>query len=410
MGEGLAVYVDAVYLPVLKMKSKDKVNLLIIGQTPPPYVGQMLMIESLVKGEYQDLRVFHTRMNYSQTTAQIGKVRIRKLFHLLRVIVESSYKIMRHRIDVVYYPPGADTVPILRDIATLLVLRCFRRKLILAFHASGLCHRVSSWRGIPFWLFKQAFFYPDAAIQKSSLNPPDGEFIKARRVYIVPNGCLDELERFRQPGPLNFAPVILFVGLITEEKGVEVLIEAARLLRLAGRKFRVEFLGEFTSERYRQKLISELKVKGLEQCVAFCGRKVDDEKWAHYRGADIFCFPTHYSAESFGNVLIEAMMFELPVVSTAWRGVSGIVEEGVTGFLAEIRNPAEVAARLEQLLADEKLRISMGRKGRERYLEKFTLKTCLDQTSAVVLEVANNRNESRGRKNSAVRSVTSEAS
>ena len=76
------------------------------------------------------------------------------------------------------------------------------------------------------------------------------------------------------------------------------------------------------------------------------------------------------------------MMFELPVVSTAWRGVSGIVEEGVTGFLAEIRNPAEVAARLEQLLADEQLRISMGRKGRERYLEKFTLKTCLDQTSA----------------------------
>ena len=41
---------------------------------------------------------------------------------------------------------------------------------------------------------KQAFFYPDAAIQKSSLNPPDGEFIKARRVYIVPNGCSDQLD------------------------------------------------------------------------------------------------------------------------------------------------------------------------------------------------------------------------
>ena len=225
------------------MKSKDKVKLLIIGQTPPPYVGQMIMIESLVKAEYRDLQVFHTRMNYSQTTAQIGKVSIRKLFHLLRVIVESSYKIVRHRIEVIYYPPGSDTVPILRDIATLLVLRCFRRKLILAFHASGLCHNVSSWRGIRLWLFQQAFFFPDAAIQKSSLNPPDGEFVKARRVYIVPNGCPDQLERFRQPEPVNFVPVILFVGLITEEKGVEVLLEAARLLRMAERKFRVEFLG-----------------------------------------------------------------------------------------------------------------------------------------------------------------------
>ena len=99
----------------------------------------------------------------------------------------------RTGLNVVYYPPGADTVPILRDIATLLVLRCFRRKLILAFHASGLCHRVSSWRRYSFWLFKRRpSFIRMPRFKKSSLNPPDGEFIKARRVYIVPNGCLDE--------------------------------------------------------------------------------------------------------------------------------------------------------------------------------------------------------------------------
>src|SRR5688572_21685258 len=219
------------------------VNLLIIGQTPPPFVGQMLSIESLVKAQYKDIRIYHTRLNYSQTTDQIGKVKIRKLFHLLRVIFESSYKILRHRIDVIYYPPGADTVPILRDIATLLVLRRFRRKLILVFHASGLCERVSSWPEILFWLFKKAFFLPDAAIQKSSLNPPDGEFIKAGAVYTVPNGCSDQFEKFRKRKALNFVPVILFVGMIREDKGVEVLIEAARLLRMRGRKFRIRLVG-----------------------------------------------------------------------------------------------------------------------------------------------------------------------
>src|SRR4051812_39137509 len=102
------------------MTQNKMVKLLIIGQTPPPYVGQMLSIETLVKAEYKDIHVYHTRLNYSQTTEQIGKFRIRKLFHLLRVILESSYKILRHRIDVIYYPPGANSVPILRDIATLL--------------------------------------------------------------------------------------------------------------------------------------------------------------------------------------------------------------------------------------------------------------------------------------------------
>jgi glycosyltransferase involved in cell wall biosynthesis len=373
------------------MKSNDMVKLLIIGQTPPPYVGQMLSIESLVSAQYRDIRVYHTRLNYSQTTEQIGKVRIRKLFHLFRVIFESSYKILRHRIDVIYYPPGADPVPILRDIATLLVLRRFRRKLILVFHASGLCERVSSWHGVLFWLFRKAFFFPDAAIQKSSLNPPDGEFIEAGAIYTVPNGWPDQFERFRMRKAINFVPVILFVGLIMEDKGVEVLIEAARLLRARGRKFRVRLVGEFTSKEYRRKLLSEVNDKGLEDCVDFCGRMIDDEKWAHYRAADIFCFPTHYGAESFGNVLVEAMMFGLPVVSTIWRGIPDIVEEGITGFLTEIKDPAAVAKRLSRLLDDEKLRTSMGQEGRERYLENFTVETYVEKTRAVVLEVANKK-------------------
>jgi len=390
------------------MKSNNMVNLLIIGQTPPPYVGQMLAIESLVKAKYKDIRVFHTRLNYSQTTVQIGKVSIRKFFHLLRVILESSYKILRHRIDVIYYPPGANTVPLLRDIATLLVLRCFRRKLILVFHASGMCERVSSWRGILLWFFKKAFYFPDAAIQKSSLNPPDGEFIKAREIYTVPNGRPDQFERFRYHRAVNFAPVILFVGLIREDKGVEVLIEAARLLKANGQRFRVKLVGEFTSEDYREKLFREVAGKGLEKCVDFCGRKVDDEKWAHYRSADIFCFPTHYSSESFGIVLLEAMMFELPVVSTAWRGVPSIVEEGVTGFLTEIKNPAAVAGRLKQLLDNEELRTRMGRKGRARYLEKFTIETYVEKTREVVLAVAKQKSGHRSTQSTEHR-ITAEA-
>jgi len=385
------------------------VKLLIIGQTPPPYVGQMLSIESLITAEYKDIRVYHTRLNYSQTTNQIGKIRIRKLFHLLRVILESSYKILRHRIDVIYYPPGADTVPILRDIATLLVLRRFGRKLILVFHASGLCERVSSWPEILFWIFKKAFFFPDAAIQKSSLNPPDGEFIKAMTIYTVPNGSPDEFERFRKRKALNFVPVILFVGLIREDKGVEVLIEAARLLKARGQKFRVRLMGEFTSEKYHQKLLREVGKKGLDNCVDFCGRKVGDEKWAQYRSADIFCFPTYYGSESFGNVLVEAMMFELPVVSTAWRGIPGIVEEGVTGFLTEVKDPAAVAKRLNRLLDDEKLRMSMGRAGRERYLEEFTLEAYLEKTRAVVLEVANEKHGPGSIKSRERHRVTAEA-
>jgi glycosyltransferase involved in cell wall biosynthesis len=370
------------------MKTNKKVKLLIVGQTPPPFVGQMLSIESLVNANYQDLDVYHTRMNYSQRADQIGKVSLRKMFHLLRVIIDSSYKILRHRIDVIYYPPGIDTVPVLRDIATLMVLRRFGRKLILSFHASGLCERAASWHGIAGWLFRRAFFFPDAAIQKSSLNPPDGQFFKAKAVYTVANGLPDQFERFRKLKPVNRFPVILFVGLMKEEKGVGVLIEAARLLRAQGLHFRVEFVGEFTSADYREEVLREVQDKQLTDCVLFMGGKFGDEKWAHFRRADIFCFPTHYPAESFGMVAVEAMMFELPVVSTRWRGIPDIVEDGVTGFLTSIQDPAAVADRLALLLRDEQMRISLGQTGRRRYLELFTIENYINQTESVVLEVA----------------------
>ena len=368
-------------------KRNQKVKLLIVGQTPPPYVGQMLSIESLVTATYRNLDVYHTRMNYSRRADEIGKVQLRKLFHLLRVIVDSSFKIFRHRIDVIYYPPGNNRVPVLRDIATLMVLRRFRRKLILSFHASGLCEQVSSWRGIGAWLFRQAFFFPDAVIQKSSLNPPDGKFLKAQVVYTVPNGLPDQFHRFQNLKQVNPVPVILFVGLMKEEKGVEVLIEAARLLRERGLHFRIEFVGEFTSDAYRHQLLRQIQDQQLSDCVFCCGRKLADEKWAYFRRADIFCFPSHYSAESFGNVLVEAMMFELPVVSTRWRGIPDIVEDGVTGFLTPVKDAAAVADRLARLLQDEKLRTSMGRKGRWRYLELFTVENYINQTERVVLDV-----------------------
>ena len=155
-------------------------------------------------------------------------------------------------------------------------------------------------------------------------------------------------------------------------------------------QFQLRFVGEFCSLEYGETVHAELKRLKLEERVEFCGRKIGDEKWAHYRNADIFCFPSFYSAESFGNVLVEAMMFELPVVATRWRGIPDIVVESETGFLTEIKDPERVAKRLEQLIQDNDLRIRMGRKGRERYLARFTVEESLEQHRQVIMHVATN--------------------
>jgi len=364
-----------------------QIKVLVIGQTPPPYHGQAMSIAQLVNAKYDDLEIHHTRMHYSQSFNEIGNFKIKKVLHLFRVVSESVYKTLRYKIDVIHYPPGAEKISLLRDIATLLVLRCLRRKIVLVFHASGLSEKVPHWSVIPSWFFGKAFFFHDAAIQTSSLNPPDGTFVRAKKVHIVPNGLADEFERFREKRP-NAVPVILYVGVVREDKGIDVLIEASHHLKERGHRFVVKVVGEFGSDEYRQKLSAERSSRQLEPYLEFLGPKVGDDKWKLYREADIFCFPSYFVAESFGNVIVEAMMFELPVVATRWRGIPSVVDEGVTGFLADIKNAQQVADNLERLLEDETLRTTMGCKGRERYLQKFTVNKYLDGYIKVFLEVA----------------------
>jgi len=365
-----------------------KVKVLVLGQTPPPYGGQALSIQSLVKANFEDLEIHHIRMAFSKSFEEVGKFKMKKIFHLLKVIILSVYKIFKYKIDIIHYPPGAQKIPLIRDIAVLLILRLTKRKLILIFHASGLSEEVSKWGNVLKWLFRKAFFFPEAAIQTSKFNPPDADFVKAKKKYIVYPGIKDEYNRWVNiPKTFIDEPVILYVGVIMPEKGVNVLVESLKILKDRGKSFRAYLVGEFRSSDYEKELKAKLKNLNLESEIIFTGPKVGDEKWLLYRNADIFCFPSFAPFESFGKVVVEAMMFELPVVATRWRGIQEIVEDSVTGFLVEPKNPVLLAEKLGILLANKELRIEMGKRGRIRYLNYFTEEQYLESLRNIFLEV-----------------------
>lgn len=67
------------------------------------------------------------------------------------------------------------------------------------------------------------------------------------------------------------------------------------------------------------------------------------------------------------------MQHGVPCISTCEGGVSGIIEDGHTGLLAERMNAEDLAAKMEMLLNDKALRESMGRHGREKFVGEFSL-------------------------------------
>ncbi len=100
------------------MSGRRPVRVLIIGQTPPPIGGQILMIEALVTAHLDGIESRHVRMAYSRDLLENSRFQLRKVAHLASVIGRTWLEMARFRPDVVYYPPGGpNRVPMARDIS-----------------------------------------------------------------------------------------------------------------------------------------------------------------------------------------------------------------------------------------------------------------------------------------------------
>jgi glycosyltransferase involved in cell wall biosynthesis len=343
------------------------------------------MIERLVRAKLGGVEIAHVPMSFSSDIKEVGRFRLRKLIHLVAVIVRIAWCRIRFQPQILLYPPaGPHRVPMYRDLAILLATRWLFRETIFHFHAGGLSELYARLNGFERALFRRAYFRPSAAIVLSERNPPDGTAIGAQRVFVVPYGIEDEARRF---GDLRReaqrCPELLFVGLLSEAKGILVLLEAARILRAEERTFSLKLVGEFASEAFERIVHERIEQYALGDVVNLSGRLVGDAKWQAYAQASIFCFPSSYEAETFGLVVLEAMQFRLPVVATEWRGVADLVREGETGFLVPVGEPELLAARVALLLEDRGLARRMGDLGREWFREEFTLEQFLGRMEAV---------------------------
>lgn len=350
-------------------------KILVVGITPPPYGGQAMMTERLVNTPFKDLKLYHVRMAFSKSMSSVGNFEPGKVLHLFKVVAKAAYFRFRYRVPTLYYMPGGSNfTPVARDIFILFFLRLLFAKTIFHFRAAGVSEVVERQ---PTWLkrlAKYVYRQPDLAIHLSGLNPDDGGYFGAKQTVVVPNGLEDAASPYRPIQRVQGDCVtLLYVGVIQETKGVMILLEAAKLLKAQGCAIEVNVVGEFASQHFQDTITAYCQNNRLEDVVHFPGVKKGEEKWQYFREADVFCFPSFFEAESFGNVVVEAMMFELPVVATQWRGIPDLVKEQETGLLVPVRNAPRTAHALQRLIDNADLRLRMGKAGRKKYEEHYKI-------------------------------------
>jgi len=339
------------------------------------------MIEKTLQGNYGDgVELHHVRMAFSKHINQIGKLRISKIFELLRVLSGMVVGRLKHRAKVLYYfPSGPGLVPVLRDIALLLPTRWMFRKTIFHFRASGLSEYYPQLPAILRPLFRAVYFGADIGVRLSELAPEDPRNLKAKLEYVVPNGIEDAhleyqtacegMDESQKRDVLH----VTYVGILSEGKGIRYLLEACTLLAKNGNLFVANLVGEFESEDFENYVREYCAKNHLENKLVFHGVLTGCEKYSVLSNSDIFCFPSFFESETTPVAVLEALAFGLPVVATLWRAIPSIINDEVEGFLVPIRDAAAIAKNLELLIRNPAVRKVMARRARIRYLEEFTI-------------------------------------
>jgi glycosyltransferase involved in cell wall biosynthesis len=167
-------------------------------------------------------------------------------------------------------------------------------------------------------------------------------------------------------------PTVLFIGKDLYRKGGDLLLKAFARARLQAPQARLLLVTEDSVDDC-------LPLDGVEVIRATWNRSVIE---ALYRRADLFVLPSRL--ETWGDVLLEAMAYELPCIGVAGEAMEEIIQDGATGLIVPSNDVGALTAALSRLLTDEPLRQRWGQAARQRLEIKYTWPRVVEQIAPII--------------------------
>ena len=240
------------------------------------------------------------------------------------------------------------------------------------------------------WLNRVVSYLYRIALKKTFevwfLNQEDANLFMERKlvnpgkVKILPGEGVNTAHFFPQahkPVARSKAFQFLMGTRLLRTKGVGVYVEAAGILKKKYRDVRFELIGFFEKHHPDSITESELRHWQKKDIIHYSGFAKDVRPFL--RQADCFVFPSFYH-EGIPRCLLEAAAMEVPIITSLNTGCKEVVKEGENGFLCIPNNATDLAARMEEMMRlDSNARAAMGKNGRLRVSEKFSIDRILSE-------------------------------
>lgn len=302
-----------------------------------------LMLEELGRPG-QAFELYHVNLRLSEDSADVGRWRLRKVLRLLKACMNALVIRWKHGPMTLYYVPApAKRGALYRDWMVMALCRPFFPKLVLHWHAVGLGHWLeNSAKPIERRITRRLLGKADLSLVLSPEVAGDVESLWPKRVAIVQNslpesGVLPPTKQ-RKIGEIF---EVLYIGLCSEEKGFFDTLQAVALLhaRTPG-AYRLTVAGAFDSEASEEKF--RARVRELTTAVRFVGFAEPEAKRKLFTESDVLCFPTYYQHEGQPLVLIEALAYDVPIVTTRWRAIPSMLPRKHVWYVDQ-RRPDQIA-------------------------------------------------------------------
>lgn len=221
-----------------------------------------------------------------------------------------------------------------------------------------------------------ALGYADVIVATSQNYATHSEQLREHmsKVKIVPLG-IEPLPKVKPSDKYKNRKLIFAIGRLVSYKGFKYLIESARFL---DDSYLILIAGE---GELKESLQNEIKRYHLQTKVELLGGITQEQKYTLLTSCDIFCLPSITKAEAFGVVMLEAMSYAKPIVSTNLQdsGISWVNEDGVSGLYVAPKSPKGLAEAFEKIMNDEKLYVIMAKNAKQRFYKCFTVEKMIEK-------------------------------
>ena len=368
-------------------------KILLLCQLPPPIHGQTLMNSyvvgsKLLRSKFEFVLV---PLQFQLSNADVGKFAFGKILKAVSISFRLFVNLLTDRISFIYFTITPAGKAFIRDCFFVGIVKIFGKKMVFHLHGRGIkdSSRSSLISGLYKWVYARQY-----AIVLSGKLRDEVEGLGLHRMpFIVANGIpllvdgqeINSIfaERIERKAP----PTILFLSNMKISKGVLDLLQACASVKKEGLEFRVVFRGAWSNDNCQSLFYDSIAENGLENCVFYDGPAYGEEKHAVFRKADMFVFPSRN--EAFPLVLLEAMQFGLPIISTSVGGIEDMVSSGENGIIIQPGDVDQLKGAISDLILNPQRRITFGQKGRDKYLREFTIERfeeslckALDEVSA----------------------------